>query len=81
MSKMNFWKPILIACIAGLAAAVASIGKTDKVSAINQPTGMAVASRAAPPMCPSAKNTMDKSVDAMLERYLPRTPMSQVAAR
>jgi len=81
MSKMNFWKPILIACIVGFAAAAATIGKTDNVSALNQTTGMAVASRAAPPMCPSAKSTMDGSAAAMLERYLPRTPMSQVAAR
>lgn len=81
MSKMKFRKPILIACITGFAAAAAPIGKTDNVSTINQTTGMAVASRAAPPMCPSARNTMDRSVAAMLERYLPRTPMSQVAAR
>jgi hypothetical protein len=81
MPEITTRKIFLIACIAGLAMAVVSIGHAEKANTIVQTHDAATASRTALSMCPSAQGQMSKPVGPIYKRYLGHTPMSHMAVR
>ncbi len=81
MPKITPGKLFLIACVAGLAIAAASIGHAEWTDDTAPTRERTIARHRATPMCPMVHVRMRRPLQAFKSDYLAQTPVSGIAMR